>query len=255
MKDEIAVLQSANLLRSERSFIILMTQVHQLYKLQETDTEIREKKQRLGEVLQILRGPAWLLQARGQMDTVMAELQSLQSQRQTLNQDLQGLRSKAKASEDRLYSGRVTNTKEMSDLQGEIESLTKRASVVEDEVLEVMLLLEEADAGKATAAAALAKAEARWQKESGDLQSEKNELAVRLNKLLQLRQEQASIIDAPLLREYEQLAKKRGGMAVSRIRVDMCLGCRMTVSAHTVKEAKEGKKMYCGGCGRIIYPY
>lgn len=232
-----------------------MTQVHQLYQLQETDLEIRDKKQRLGEVLQTLKGPPWLLKARADLDTAVTHLNQLQNQRNTVNLELQSLRSKAKSSETRLYSGKVVNTKEMSDLQHEIDSLNQRAARVEDEVLELMLLMEEAEAVKNEAEATAKTAEERWQKESVELETEKTDLAVRLNRLLQRRQEQASVVDAASLREYEQLAKKKGGTAVSRLRADMCLGCRMTVSANYIKEAREGKKAYCGGCGRIIYPY
>ncbi len=232
-----------------------MTQVHQLYQLQETDLEIRDKKQRLGEVLQTLKGPPWLLKARGDLDTAVTHVNTLHSQRNTLNLELQSLRTKAKNSETRLYSGKVVNTKEMTDLQHEIESLNQRAAGLEDEMLELMLLMEEAEAEKNEATTVAAHAEERWQKESVDLDKEKTELAVRLNRLLQRRQEQASVVDAALLKEYEQLAKKKGGTAVTRIRVDMCLGCRMTVSANYIKQAREGKKAYCGSCGRIIYPY
>lgn len=232
-----------------------MTQVHQLYQLQETDLEIRDKKQRLGEVLQTLKGPPWLLKARADLDTAVTTLNTLQSQRNTLNLELQSLRSKAKSSETRLYSGKVVNTKEMTDLQHEIESLNQRATGVEDQILELMLLMEEAEAEKNEAATAAAAAETRWQKESVELEAEKTELAIRLNRLLQRRQEQASVVDTASLKEYEQLAKKKGGTAVTRLRVDMCLGCRMTVSANNIKEAREGKKAYCGSCGRILYPY
>jgi hypothetical protein len=232
-----------------------MTQVHQLYKLQEIDTEIREKKQRLGEVLQFLKGPEWLLRARAELETAATQLHTLQTQRNQLNLESQSLNNKTKASENRLYSGKVTNPKEMSDLQHEIGSLNKRTAVLEDEILEVMLLMEEAEAKKATADEAARKAEIRWQKESADLQRERDELAVRLNKLLEMRKGQASIIDTALFQEYDQLLKKKGGTAVVRVRVDMCLGCRTTISANKVKEAKEGKKAYCGSCGRIIYPF
>lgn len=232
-----------------------MAQVHQLYKLQEIDLEIREKKERLTEVLQILKGPQWLLNVRSRAETAVAELQTLQSQHTTLNLELQSLRNKIKSSENRLYSGKVSNPKELSDLQSEIDSVGRRASGLEDEVLEVMILMEDAETEKSQIDEALAKAEARWETESVALATEKNELALRLNKLLALRKEQAAAIDAPSLQEYERLAKKKGGKVVVRLRADMCLGCRTTVSANKIKQAKEGQKVYCGTCDRIIYPY
>jgi predicted nucleic acid-binding Zn-ribbon protein len=233
----------------------MTTQVHQLYKLQETDLEIQQKKQRLGEVLRILKGPEWLLTPRRAHDTAVATLQERQLQHNNLNLERQSLRSKIQDSETRLYSGKISKTKELTDLQQEIESLNRRLSILEDEVLEAMMLVEEAEGERQTAVAALQTAESRWQTESVTLQTEQNELALRLHKLMATRKTQAAAIDAPSLNEYDQLAKKKGGVAIARVRVDMCLGCRMTISANNIKQAKEGKKAYCGGCGRILYPY
>lgn len=233
----------------------LMTQVHQLYKLQEIDVEIREKKQRLGEVLKTLNGPDWLLKARQRMDTAVAELQSLQAKHNTVNLELQSIRNKISNSENRLYSGKVTNPKELSDLQGEIESLGRRAAIVEDEELELLILIEDAETEKTAAEEVLAKAEARWVTDSAELQSEKDQLAVRLNHLISSRPEMAAHIDAASLQEYDQLMNKKKGLAIARVRGNMCLGCRVNISANKLKLAKEGRKEYCGGCGRIIFPY
>lgn len=232
-----------------------MAHVHQLYALQEIDTEIREKKQRLGEVLQTLKGPKWFLQAQAVQATAVEKVNQLKSQHNALNADLQALNSKIQTSERRLYSGKVSNTKEMSDLQDEIASLQKRTAVLQDEMLELMLLIEEAEAEKSAADEAMAKANGRWQQESVELQTEKNELAVRFNKLLDMRQNQLGLFDKSWLQEYDQLSKKKGGTAVVRVRAGMCLGCRTTVSANVIREANEGKKVYCGSCGRIIYPF
>lgn len=232
-----------------------MAHVHQLYALQEIDTEIREKKQRLGEVLQILKGPSWLLQAQEAQATAVAHLTKLRNQHSNLNADLQALNNKIQTSEKRLYSGKVSNTKELADLQEEIASLQKRTAVLQDEMLELMLLIEEAEEEKAQTDVAMAKANGRWQRESVELQTEKNELAVRFNKLLDMRQNQLALFDKSWLQEYDQLSKKKGGTAVVRVRAGMCMGCRTTISANIIREANEGKKVYCGSCGRIIYPF
>ena len=232
-----------------------MTQVHQLYKLQEIDVEISQKKRRLGEVLKILKGPAWLLKARERMNTAVSDYQALQAKHNTVNLEWQSIRNKIKNSENRLYSGKVTNPKELSDLQDEIESLGRRSARVEDEVLELLIMLEDAETEKDAAAEALSQAEARWVSDSAELQKEKEELAWRLNKLLSSREEQVDIIDAASLAEYDQLMKKKNGLAIARVRGNMCLGCRMNISANKLKLANEGRKEYCGSCGRIIFPY
>ena len=232
-----------------------MTQIHQLYKLQETDVEIREKTKRLREVMAAQQESAALLAARERMDTAVADLQERQGKHNDLSLELKGLRTKAKNSENRLYSGKVTNPKELTDLQNEIESLNRRGEILDEEVLEALLYLEDAQTEKTAAEAAYAEILSTWETNVVKYKAEQNEVALRIHKLMQLRKEQASAIDAASLNEYESLANKKNGIAIARVRVDMCLGCRLTVSANIVKRAQQGDKAYSGGCGRILYPY
>lgn len=230
-----------------------MTQVHQLYQLQQLDTEIRQKKQRLSEVLKAQREPGELIAMRRRAETAAADLQKWQTIHTDLNLELSSLNDKAKNSERRLYSGKVTNPKELADLQSEIESLGRRREALEDEILEAMIHIEDAQAEKEAAEDALETLTARWEKEVADLKEEQNELALRLHRLSSKRQEQAQNIDAASLKEYEQLLKKKNGLAVASLRINMCQGCQLTVSANKMKAVDEGKKVYCGGCGRILY--
>jgi len=85
------------------------------------------------------------------------------------------------------------------------------------------------------------------------LKEEQNELALRLHRLSGKRQEQAQAIDAASLKEYEQLLQRKNGLAVAGLRFNTCRGCQLTVSANKLKAVDEGKKVYCGGCGRILY--
>ena len=229
-----------------------MTHIHQLFQLQKLDTEIDDKKKRLGEVLKAQNEPPALRAARQRAETAVAELQKWQTKHQNLTLEVNSLNTKAKNSENRLYSGKVTNPKELSDLQHEIESLGRRKSALEDEVLEALVMVEDAQAEKTTADEALETAVAQWDKQSAHLKAEQNELALALHKLMQTRKTRATTIDATSLQEYEQLRKQKHGLAVVGLRVNMCLGCRTTVSANTVKAVDEGRKVYCGDCGRLL---
>ncbi|HEX6383688.1 MAG TPA: C4-type zinc ribbon domain-containing protein, partial [Anaerolineae bacterium] len=99
-----------------------------------------------------------------------------------------------------------------------------------------------------------AEMEAEWEQRVAGLKVQQNELALRLNTLNGLRQKQVALIAPDLLAEYEQLSQRRGGIAVAALRGNECQGCRLTVSANKVKDAAEGKLVYCGSCGRILNP-
>lgn len=229
-----------------------MTQVHQLYQLQKLDTEIDDKKKRLGDVLKAQKEPPALVAVRQRAAAAAAELQKWQGKHQNLTLEAGSVSAKAKTSETRLYSGKVTNTKELTDLQHEIEALARRKAALEDEVLEVLVKVEDAQREKTAADEALSTAAAQWEKQSAHLKADQNELALALHKLMQSRQSKAAVVDAASMQEYEQLRKQKHGLAVAGLRVNMCLGCRTTVSANKVKEVDEGRKVYCGGCGRLL---
>lgn len=229
-----------------------MTQVHQLFQLQKLDTEIDDKKKRLGDVLKAQKEPPALVAARHRATTAADELQKWQGKHQNLTLEVGSVSAKAKTSETRLYSGKVTNTKELTDLQHEIEALARRKAALEDEVLEVLVKVEDAQREKTAADEALSTAAAQWEKQSAHLKADQNELALALHKLMQSRQSKAAVVDAASMQEYEQLRKQKHGLAVAGLRVNMCLGCRTTVSANKVKEVDEGRKVYCGGCGRLL---
>lgn len=232
-----------------------MSQVPQLFHLQELDSEIDEKKQRLGDVLKALKGPASLAAAKAEAEKTAVVLKKWQTRHQDLTLENKGLRQKIKSAENRLYSGNVKNPKELEDLQHSIESMGRQRSALEDELLEAMIQLEEAEEDHTAAQENLAAEESKWETNEAKLLTEKNELAVRLGKLMDARKAAAAKIEARALKTYEGLRQKRGGTAVVRLRGDQCLGCRITVSANRIREGREGKMVYCDGCGRILYPY
>lgn len=232
-----------------------MSQVAQLFHLQEIDSEIDEKKQRLGAVLKALKGPEALVEAKNEAAETAVTLTKWQTRRQDLSLENKGLRQKIKSAENRLYSGNVKNPKELEDLQHSIESMGRQRSALEDELLEAMIELEDAEAANKAAREHLAAEESKWETNEVELLAEKNELAVRLGHLMDSRKAAAAQVPAGPLKTYENLRQKRGGTAVVRLRGDQCLGCRITVSANTIRQGREGKMVFCDGCGRIVYPY
>ena len=231
-----------------------MSQVQQLHQLQKIDSGIREKKNRLTEVLQAQKETAELLAARQQATDAENELQKWQGQRRNLNLELESLNSKSKRSEQRLYSGNVKNPKELADLQQEIESLGRRRETLEDEILETMIMVEDAETEKVTADESLITITDKWERSMAHYQQEQNELALALHDLMGQRQERIKMITADSLKQYENLSRKKNGLAVVTLRANMCLGCRTTISTITERLARQGQITHCDHCGRIIVP-
>ncbi len=231
-----------------------MGQLQQLYKLQQIDTEVQEKTDRLRTVLAAQKGNVAIQEARKEVETAVFELQQWQTEHKKVSQELASLNQKAKNSENRLYSGKVTNPKELADLQSELDSLSRRREAVEEELLEAMIMLEDAQTAQESAAKLVAKLEADWATETASLKQEQNELALRLHALGGLRKQHLPTIKTDLLTEYDYLIKRKRGTAVAKLRVNQCLACQLTVSAKKAKAVKEGQLVNCGSCGRILCP-
>jgi predicted nucleic acid-binding Zn-ribbon protein len=229
-----------------------MSQVQQLYRLQQYDTEISQKKRRLGEVVQLQRETEALIAARKRFALASETVTKWTTTQTDLNLELGSVNDKARRSENRLYSGQVTNPKELEDLQHEVEALGRRRGVLEDEVLEAMIMLEDAQAELGSARKSLSEIEAEWEKSQASLQVEQNELAVELHKLMAEREAQKDRIDSKALDQYESIRARKNGLAVVPFINNACTGCHVTVSANMALQVQRGERVTCNGCGRIL---
>lgn len=231
-----------------------MSQIELLYRLQQIDDEMRQKKHRLTEVIRAQRGNAQLESARQRATRATSIYQKHHSQHTNLNLEFTGITDKIRRSEERLYSGLVKNPKELADLQKEIDALARRRSLLEDEILETMIGLEEAEAEQKAADEALAAIEKEWARTTAALQQEQTALAQRSSRLADLRQQQVRLVTPAALAEYEAISQHRGGVAVVGLINNICQGCQLTVPARIAKAAHEGQLVNCGTCGRLLKP-
>ena len=231
-----------------------MSQARVLYDLQQIDTEIRTKKQRLGEVLRLQKEPPPLVAARERVATIDADLQKWQARHRALTTDIAALADKTKREEDRLYSGVVKNTKELNDLQREVEALGRRRAALEDEALLVEMEADERKAGKGAADEEVARLVSEFTAASATYRQEQQVLATHLNQLIEKRGRHVTLAQPALLKTYDDLIRQKNGLAVVGLQVNKCLGCRLTLSASVIRAVDEGKLVFCENCGRILCP-
>ena len=231
-----------------------MSQAKVLYDLQQIDTEIRTKKQRLGEVLRLQKEPAALLAARQRATEAETDLNEWRAKHKKLTLEIGAVTDKAKRSEERLYSGTVKNTKELGDLQHEVEALGRRRAALEDESLQMMMAVDERQTISATATAEVNRLLEEHQASVTVLKVEQQTLAVNLNRLLEKRQRQLTLAQPASLKQYDQLVQEKRGVAVAGLRGNKCQGCLVTLSANTIRAVDQSDLVRCDSCGRILYP-
>ena len=229
-----------------------MSQARVLYDLQQIDTEIRARKQRLGDVLRLQKEPATLIAAREKAQAAAEELREWQLRHKTLTGEIASLTDKARRSEERLYSGAVKNPKELADLQHEVEALNRRRATLEDDALLLMMEIDERKSVQAAADAEVERLASEFTAASATLRQEQQSLALHLNGLLEKRARQVTLAQPALLKTYDDLTRQKHGLAVAGLRNNKCLGCQLTLSGSIIRAVDEGKLVYCENCGRIL---
>lgn len=225
-----------------------------LYQLQKKDLRIDWINHRLEEIQAQLSDDAVLAAAQA---SALVTNQHLTKTRKALNkieEEVQSVRIKIQTSESSLYGGRIHNPKELQDIQNEIASLKRRLATLEDEQLNAMLQVEEAESEDHTALSNLSSAQARQIEVNSSLKGEISTLQNEKERILVERQAVIGQISPDLVVEYERLRKQKRGIAVVSIQDNSCSGCGSSLRPAEIQAARISQELiYCSNCGRIIF--
>ena len=230
-----------------------MGRANALYRLQSLDLEIEAKRARLAEVNSALGADQAVQEAQGKLARAGAELTPWETRVTNLELEIKSLNAKAQRTDKRLYGGRVTNPKELQDMQDELASLKRRHAKLEDQLLEAMIEVEERKAARAQAQANLEQVKARWAVAQGDLGREKRELEAMLKELTARRATAWAALDPEGQTIYNALRPKMRGQPVAVLKDGVCSRCGMAQTTAVVQQVRHGDGLAkCSGCGRIL---
>ena len=229
-----------------------MSIARQLYQLHEFDLEIDSNEQALIQKTSLLGESQALIRTQTELDSEQQRLDDLKHQQHSAEWEIDDLTSKIKAAEGQLYGGKITNPKELTGLQHEVETLKTRRNQVENDALGTMDRVEQAEAGIAALNGELKKLKGEWQSQQQQLSAETDQLKSKLADLRQKRQRLADEIDPQAIELYQRLRNHKG-QAVSRVEQGICHGCRISLSSSELQQARGGNLVQCSSCGRILF--
>lgn len=225
----------------------------QLFQLQTLDLERDAKHRRLQVVIASLNEPEALRNAAATLASAQAELTRARTQRKDLELEIQTLEAKISSVEERLYSGQVKNPKELADLQKDSAALRRHHATLDDQLLEVMICLEEAEHAERQAQDQLVKLQAEWQINQAALTQERKQLEAEIAALTGQRHQRIADIAPHHLEAYQQLRRAHTGLAVARIEEGTCNACGVEISDRLlVKIGRSDDLSFCGNCDRIL---
>jgi len=189
-------------------------------------------------------------------DVVRAEteVRDLDREQKRLETDVDGVRARADRDRQRLDSGTAT-PKEMTSLQQELASLSRRQGDLEDQVLELMERREAADEVLATAQSGLDAARADQSAAEQARDAALAEIAEGEQTHGAKRTEVAGTVPEPLLALYERIAGQTGGTGAAALHARRCEGCRIELYGTELAAARNADPhtvIRCENCNRIL---
>jgi len=234
---------------------MLREELYKLYKLQELQDRCEKLEVTLKtypdlEDLRMLKKDANEMQAR--LVEKNKRIQDLEAALQQMEQTILSSSSTLRQLEERIYSGEISNVKELKLLEEKCNSVRKKAEEYEEKAL---LTMEELDNLKKQLPEEVKLTEQK------KMQCREKQLKIReeIGKIKavlsstkkQLQQLEASI--SPELLEKFYKIKKLKGHTVALVVDGKCDGCMMEVSVMVAEEGKQYKQIiYCENCGRIL---
>ncbi len=182
--------------------------------------------------------------------------QALHQARASVNDlqlEISSLTQKIEDVDKLLYSGQITNPKELKDRQDELESLRRRLASLEEHLVEAKNILESRQTENEQAQQDLAAAIVTRDKEQVDLIAEHEQLTAEIKANLKQRKGKVTAVPDATLKHYRSLRKRKNGQAVAVLNIHSCTACGIEQPRSEVQRIMQDDELvYCIGCGRIL---
>lgn len=226
--------------------------VEKLWELQQVVTQLGEHEKQLNTKPESFAAVDAEFQAANQeMEQLEAQLETLAKERRRVDGELSDQQELLKKYQGQLML--VKNQQQYAAAWKEIDASRKHVKELEDSVLKSMSDSEAVQSQLDERRASFDPLKARhdeeyeaWQHSLGDLRGEVEKLKTKQEQI-------ESGIPERLKREFWQVARQRGNVAVARVDNDTCSVCRTRVRAMVAQQLKRGEIVPCEGCRRILY--
>ncbi|MBP8951402.1 MAG: hypothetical protein KBI47_03350 [Armatimonadetes bacterium] len=225
-----------------------------LFELQQVDSGLALRRQTLAGLDDGTEAENRLRQAKKRLALLDRKRQEIETTYRDKDLQLKGAEEERAARSKQAYGGTVTDPKQLRALQQKIAELERTKGRLEEEMLVLLEEGEEAqkavDAQREAARALLKQLNELRERSSG--QTER--LRAEIEQLEARREELAAQVSESMLKQYEQLREKLGGVAVSAVKEGSCSQCHLSVpSTYAPRLRAREQVVKCENCRRILY--
>lgn len=168
--------------------------------------------------------------------------------------DLKTVETKQKGFKDKLYGGTVSNPKELDSMEKEIEMLGRQKGKLEEHILDLYDIVEGHKSSLASAQATVKLLESDLAEHTEKIRQEAATLTARIQKLSAEREHALPAVNPVLLKRYESMRQRAGGVVVSKVESENCMACHTQIITGLMRELQADKTICtCENCGRLLY--
>lgn len=233
---------------------ITKNELNILVKLQEIETEIDSIKSLLATLPQRLERLDIELQEFGRaIEDEQERLNQLKQEYRAHESDAQMNLSRIEKSNEKLKS--VKTNKEYQSSLKEIDDLQLINSKIEDEMINCLESMDNAEADIATKKEEYLDFSNKVNKEKNHLQQEFDQGKKKLSELDGDWKRISNMIEPDLLRTYHTVKEKVGRGTIVAVQNAVCQGCNLNIPPQMYNDLQRLESlMFCPHCQRIIYP-
>lgn len=222
-----------------------LTALHQLHlRLQEVQEELA-------------RGPRSINARKAAVEKKRTELEARRQKLKQLKVAADQKNLQLKTNENKIADLRsklnvAVSNREYDIIHGQIDADTMANSVLEDEILETLTRIDQAQVEVKQAEQDVAAAEADLQKVAADVQAREPGLQ---EKAAGLQTEVAAaekFLPPDIVPQYRRAVQAFGADALAAVNNKICTSCNLQLTSQKIVELNTGKLMFCG-CGRLLY--
>ena len=182
-------------------------------------------------------------------------VQDLTSEQEKVDADVEAVKVRRVRDRDRMDKGLVSNPKDLERMTHELVSLERRISSLEDDEIEVMERLEEAQTAFDAHTAESVTTRERLDATTRARDARAVEIESELSALATERVLTAEGMPADLVALYERLRAGKDGVGAAALRARACSGCQLRLDPaelDVIKRAPSNEVVRCAECQRIL---
>ena len=226
--------------------------------MQELDSradQLRHRRTNLPELAEIAQLQQTRAELDGQSRDARIVVDDLTVEQKKIDSDVEHVKARRVRDHDRMDQGLVSNPKDLERMQHELVSLERRITSLEDEELEVMQRLEDAQRDLDSLLEQVRSTDERLVSLGESRDRQLAEIDKELAELDADRGPTVADIPDDLLALYDRLRQHKGGVGAAPLRARQCGGCRLSLDnaeLAVIRKAPSDEVIRCEECQRIL---